>query len=65
MLTKNLRAILMPSHKIYNSITIVIAFDSIYNDFETKRSSLLESSDKTIAKIQQIFCFAKAKNLSK
>ena len=31
MLTKQLKAAFMPDHNIYNSIAIVIAFDSIYN----------------------------------
>ena len=65
MLTKRLRAALTPNRNIYNSIAIVIALDSIHNDFETKTSSLLETGDKTIDKIQQILCSAEAKNLSK
>lgn len=55
----------MPNCNIYNSITIVIAFDLIYNDFKTKTLNLLETDNKIIDKIQQILSFAKAKNLSK
>lgn len=65
MLTKQLRATLMLNRNIYISIAIIIAHDSRYYDFKTKRSSLLEIGNKTIDKIQQIFYFAKAKNLSK
>ena len=65
ILTKQLMTIVTPNHNIYNSITIVIVFDSIYNNFESKTSSLLETGDKTIDEIQQILYSAKAKNLSK
>lgn len=51
MLTKQLRAVLMSNRNIYNNIAIVIALDSIHNDFETKTSSLLETGNKTIDKI--------------
>lgn len=65
MLTKWFKAPLTPNRDIYNSITIVIAFDSIHDDFETKTSSLLKTGDKTIDKIQQILYSAEAKNFSK
>lgn len=65
MLIKQFKAIFMPNSNIYNSIAIVIAFDSIYNNFKTKLSSLLKTGNKTIDKIQQIFCSTKVKNLSK
>ena len=52
MLTKQLKAALMPNRNIYNSIAIVIALDSMYDDFKTKTSSLLETDDKTIDEIQ-------------
>lgn len=55
----------MPNHDIYNSIVIVIAIDSIHNNFETKILSFFEIGNKTINEIQQIFYFAKAKNLNK
>ncbi len=65
LLTKRLRAALTPNRDIYNSIAIVIALDFIYDDFETKTSSLLETGDKSINEIQEILCSAEAKNLSK
>ncbi len=65
LLTKRLRAALTLNRDIYDSIAIVIALDSIHDDFETKTSSLLETGDKTIDEIQQILCSAEAKNLSK
>lgn len=51
ILTKRLRAALTPNRNIYNSIAIVIALNSIHNNFETKTSSLLETGNKTIDKI--------------
>ena len=65
MLTKQLKAALTSNRNIYNSIANVIAFDSIYNDFETKMLSFFKTNNKTIDKIQQILCFAKAKNSNK
>lgn len=65
ILTKQLRAVLIRNRNIYDSIATVIALNSIHKDFDTKTSSLLETSDKTIDEIQQILCSAKAKNLSK
>ena len=65
LLTKRLRAALTPNRDIYDSIAIVIALDSIHDDFDTKTSSLLETGEKTIDEIQQILCSAEAKNLSK
>lgn len=65
MLTKCFKAALTPNEDIYNSIAIVIALDSIYNNFDIKRSSLLKTSNKAIDEIQQIQFLAKAKNLSK
>ena len=65
ILIKWLKAVLIASRDIYDSITIVVALDFIYKDFDTKTSSLLKIGDKTINKIQQILCSAKAKNLSK
>lgn len=55
----------MSNCNIYNSISIVIALDSIYNNLKTKILSLFKTDNKTIDKIQQIFCFAKAKKLNK
>lgn len=65
ILTKRLRIALTPNRDIYNSIVIVIAFDSIHDDFDTKIFSFLKISDKKINEIQQIPCSAKRKNLSK
>lgn len=64
-LTKRFKATLTPNRDIYNRIVIVIALDSIHNNFDLKTSSFLKIGDKTINEIQQILCSAIAKNLSK
>lgn len=65
ILTKCLKAVLTPNRDIYDNTAIVIFFDSIYDNFDTKMSSFLKTSDKTINEIQQILYLAKAKNLIK
>lgn len=65
LLTKCLRAVFTLNRDIYNSIAIVIILDLIHDNINTKISSLFKISDKSINKIQQILCSAKAKNLSK
>lgn len=49
--TKQFKAILTSNRDIYDSIAIIIAFDFIHNNFNTKISNLLKIGDKTINKI--------------
>lgn len=45
-------------------IAIVIAFDSLYKDFDITTTSLLEVGDKKIDQIQSILQSKNAKNIS-
>lgn len=51
ILTKRLRVALTSNQDIYDSIVIIIAFDSINNNFDTKTSSLFKIGNKIIDKI--------------
>lgn len=64
-LVKRLRSAITPNRDIWDSIAIVVALDSLHDDFETTTNSMLESGDKSIDKIQQILASAEAKFLSK
>ena len=46
-------------------IAIVIALDTLYDDFKTTTTSLLETGNKTIDQIQSILQSKEAKNISK
>lgn len=46
-------------------MAIVIALDLLYQDFDPTITSLLETNEKSIYKIQSILQSKKAKNLSK
>lgn len=37
-----------PNHDLWDTITIVIALNSLYKDFDTTAASLLEAGDKMI-----------------
>lgn len=50
---------------LWDTITIVIILDSLYDNFDTITISLLETGDKTIDQIQNILQSKEAKNLSK
>lgn len=65
LLIKRFKAILMQNYNIYKNIIIVIAFNSIYYNFETKILILFKTDNIIIDKIQQILYFAKLKNLNK
>lgn len=54
-----------PDWDIWDSIAIVIALDSLYNDFSAITKSKLELRDKTIDKIQQILTSTEAKFINK
>lgn len=62
---KQFRVALKSSRNIYNSIAIVFALNLIYNNIESSKSTLLDTKDKTISNIPQIFYFAKLKNVDK
>lgn len=64
-LVKWLQLAITPNQKIWDSIAIVIALNSLYNNFETTTTSMFESRDKTIVKIQQILVTAEAMFISK
>lgn len=46
--------VMTPNQNFWNVIAIVIALESLYQDFDTTISSLLEIGNKTIDKIQSI-----------
>lgn len=48
-----------------NMILIVISFYSLYKDINTNITSFLETGNKTIDQIQNIFYSKKTKNISK
>ena len=55
-----------PDRDLWNTIAIVIALDTLYNNFNTTTASLvLKSGDKTIDQIQSILQSKEAKNISK
>ena len=54
-----------PGRDLWDTIAIVIALDSLHEDFNTTTASLLETGDKTINQIQSILQSKEAKNISK
>lgn len=64
-LVKRLRSAITPNRDIWDSIAIIVALDSLHDDFETTTTSMLERGDKTIEEIQQILASAEAKFISK
>lgn len=64
-LCKRLRIAMTPGRDLWDIIAIVIALDTLHDDFETTTTSLLESGDKTIDQIQSILQSREAKNISK
>lgn len=64
-LIKRLRAAITPERDIWDSIAIVVALDSLHDDFEATTASMLERGDKTIEEIQQILALTEAKLVSK
>lgn len=49
----------------WDTIAIIIVFDSLQKDFDIITANLLESNDKMIDQIQSILQFKKAKNINK
>ena len=64
-LCKRLRTAMTPGRDLWDTIAIVIALDSLHEDFDTTTASLLETGDKTIDQIQSILQSKEAKNISK
>ncbi len=64
-LCKRLRTAMTPNRDLWDTIAIVIAFDSLHQDFDTTTASLLETGDKSIDEIQSILQSKEAKNRSK
>ena len=64
-LCKCLRSTMTLGQDLWDTIAIVIALDSLHEDFDTTTASLLETGDKTIDQIQSILQSKEAKNLSK
>ena len=64
-LCKRFRTAMTPGQDLWDTIAIVIALDSLHEDFDTTTASLLETGDKTIDEIQSILQSKEAKNLSK
>lgn len=50
-LVKWLQIVFSSNRNIWDSIAIVIAFDSLYNNFETTTTSMFKSGEKIIDKI--------------
>ena len=64
-LCKCLQIAMTSGRDLWDTIAIVIALDTLYNNFNTTTASLLESGDKTIDQIQSILQSKEAKNISK
>lgn len=64
-LCKHLRTAMTLGQDLWDMIAIVIALDSLHEDFDTTTASLLEAGDKTIDQIQSILQSKEAKNISK
>ena len=63
-LCKRLRTAMTPGRDLWDTIAIVIALDTLHDDFDTTTASLLESGDKTIDQIQSILQSKKPKILA-
>lgn len=49
---------------LWDTIALVIALDSLHNNFDTTTASLLETGDKSVNEIQSILQSKKAKKLA-
>lgn len=56
---------MIPRQELWNTIVIVIAFDSLHKDFDTTIASLLEVCNKIINQIQSILQSKETENISK
>ena len=64
-LVHHLQSAVTEQRTIWNSITLVVALDSLNYDFEMTTAPLLHSGDKDIEEIQQIVTSNEAANLAK
>ena len=64
-LCKRLQTAMTPGQDLRDIIAIVIALDTLHDNFNTTTTSLLESENKTIDQIQSILQWKEAKNISK
>ena len=64
-LVQRLQSALTEQRTIWESITLVVAFDSLHDNFEMTTASLLYSGDKDLEEIQQIVASTEAANLAK
>lgn len=64
-LYKQLQTVMTPNQDLWDTITIVIALNTLHKDFKTTTASLSKTSDKTIDEIQSILQCKETKNISK
>ncbi len=64
-LFKRLRTAMTQGRDLLDTIAIVIALDTLHDNFDTTTASLLESGDNTIDQIQSILQSKETKNISK
>ena len=64
-LCKRLQIVMTPNRDLWDIIAMIIALNTLYEDFDTMTASLLETGNKTIDKIQSILQSKEAKNISK
>ena len=64
-LCKRLKAAMTEGRDPFDTIAIVIALDTLYNDFDTTKASMLETEDKSIDEIFTIIQSKEAKLKSK
>ena len=64
-LIKRLHISIALDRNIWDNIAIVVALNSLHNDFSTTTKSILKRGDKIINKIQQILAFTEVKFISK
>lgn len=64
-LCKCFQTAMTPNRDFWNIIAIVIALNSLHNNFDTITASLLKTGDKSIDKIQNILQSKEAKNINK
>lgn len=56
---------MMPNQDLQDTIAIIIALDSLQNNFDITTASLLETGDKSTNEIQSILSSKEVKNISK
>ena len=64
-LVQRFQSTLTQHRTIWNSITLVVAFESLHNEFEMTTAPLLHLGDKDIEEIQQIVTSTKVANIAR